>query len=161
MHSGVRFLISWIFVISTQRHVLRERRPSATACPDCWAMETQKVKKCAVRKKKYFVLGWLEQLRQDKNLLHRHDSPMNQPMKEPFNLYTKSLPFASVSTFSSLCFYTAKSLWELDFFPSSGINVWGSMLSMWKSPLLQHTLKDPKVLPSPKYLKKKMLLSNR
>jgi hypothetical protein len=86
--SGVRFLFSWILVISTQRHILRERRPSATACPDCWAMETHKVKKCAVRKKKYFVLGLLEQLRQDKNLLNRHDSPSNQPRKDPFHLWT-------------------------------------------------------------------------
>jgi hypothetical protein len=46
-----------------------------------------KVKKCAVRKK-YFVLGLLEQLRQDKNLLNRHDSPMNQPRRYPFHLWT-------------------------------------------------------------------------
>ncbi len=45
-----------------QRH--RDRRPSTTECPACWAMGTNKVKKCAVRKIIYFVLGWLEQPRQ-------------------------------------------------------------------------------------------------
>jgi hypothetical protein len=34
-----------------QRHILRDRRRSTTACPACWAMGTNEVKLCTVRKK--------------------------------------------------------------------------------------------------------------
>ncbi len=33
------------------RHILRDKRPSKTACPACWAMGTKKSKKCTVRRK--------------------------------------------------------------------------------------------------------------
>jgi hypothetical protein len=36
-------------VVRCKRH--RDRRPSTTAYPGCWPMGTNKVKKCAVRKK--------------------------------------------------------------------------------------------------------------
>ena len=45
--------------------------------------------------KKYFVLGRLEQPKQNKNLLYRHDKP-NEPL--PFVLFES--PFTSVSTVS-------------------------------------------------------------
>jgi hypothetical protein len=109
--------------ISTKRHILKERRPSATACPDCWAMETNKVKKCAVRKKKYFVLGLLEQLRQDKNLLNRHDSPMNQPRKDPFHLWT-IIPHLTQFQQSAVSVSTPQSPLGTGFF--FFWNVWGS-----------------------------------
>ncbi len=52
----------------------------------------------AVRKKKYFVLGRLEQPRQDKNLLYWNDEP-NEPIKEgPLSFVLFESPFASVST---------------------------------------------------------------
>ncbi len=35
-------------VACTQRHILRDRRPSTTACQNCWAMEKHQVKKCVV-----------------------------------------------------------------------------------------------------------------
>ncbi len=73
----------------TQRHILRDRRPSTTACLGFWAMGTYKVKKCAVRKKKYFVLRWWEHQRQDKNLFYLHDEP-NKPEKGPYHLYSIS-----------------------------------------------------------------------
>jgi hypothetical protein len=39
---------------------------------------------------KYFVLGQLEQPRQNKNLLYWHDKPTNQPRKGPFHLSSLS-----------------------------------------------------------------------
>jgi hypothetical protein len=64
---------------------------------DCWAMVTKEVEKCTVRKK-YFVLGQLEQPWQDKNLLYRHHEP-NEPTKEegPLSYVLLESPFASVS----------------------------------------------------------------
>jgi hypothetical protein len=56
--------------------------------PDCWAMGTNKVKKCAVRKI-IFCMGRLEQPRQDKNLLYRYDES-SEPTKDPFHLYSVS-----------------------------------------------------------------------
>ncbi len=54
---------------------------------------------------KYFVLGRLEQPRQNKN--RQATSPTNQLRKEPFHLYSLESPFTSVSTVSmghpSLC----------------------------------------------------------
>jgi hypothetical protein len=51
-------------------------------------------------RKKIFVVGRLEQQRQDKNLIYQHDKP-NEPTKEgplPFVLFEP--PFTSVSTVS-------------------------------------------------------------
>jgi hypothetical protein len=54
--------------------------------------------------KKYFVLGLLEQPRQDKNLLYRLEEP-NESIKEgPLSFELFESPFASVSTdLSALC----------------------------------------------------------
>jgi hypothetical protein len=54
-------------------------------------MGTYKVKSVR-RGKKYFVLGLLEQPRQDKNLFTYTGttSPTNQPRKDPFHLYSLS-----------------------------------------------------------------------
>jgi hypothetical protein len=53
-----------------------------------------------VRKKKYFVLGPLEQPRKNKNLLNQHDKP-NKPTKEGLlSFVILESPFTSVSTFS-------------------------------------------------------------
>jgi hypothetical protein len=57
-------------------------------------------KNSARRGKKYFVLGGLEQPRQDKNPLYRHEEP-NEPTKEgPLSFVLFESPFASVSTVS-------------------------------------------------------------
>jgi hypothetical protein len=57
------------------------------------------VKQCTVRKK-YFVLGRLEQPRQNKNLLCWHNQP-NEPTKKGLLSYVLvESPFASVSTVS-------------------------------------------------------------
>jgi hypothetical protein len=84
-----------------QRHILQDRRPSTAACPACWAMGTKEVKKCtSTVRKKYFVLGRLEQPGQNKNLLYRHDEP-NKPTKEgPLSFVLCKYPFTSVSTVS-------------------------------------------------------------
>ncbi len=123
MHSGVRFLISWILVISTQRHVLRDRRPSTTACPDCWAMETHKVKKCAVGKKICCTGLTRAAGMQDKKLLHRHDSPMNQPRKGPYHLWT-IIPHLTQFQQSAVSVSTPQSPLGTGFF--FFLNVWGS-----------------------------------
>jgi hypothetical protein len=58
------------------------------ACPGCWAMGTNKVKKCTVRKI-IFSTG----PRQDKNLLYRHDES-NEPTKEgPLSFVRFESPF--------------------------------------------------------------------
>jgi hypothetical protein len=51
-------------------------------------------------RKKYFVLRQLEQPRQDKNLLYRHDD-LNEPIKEgPLSFVLFESPFDSVLTAS-------------------------------------------------------------
>ncbi len=72
-----------------RRHMLRDRRPCTTACPDCWPMGTHKVKKCAARKK-IFCTVWLEQPRQDKNSLYQHDEPHEPTTEGPLHLYSVS-----------------------------------------------------------------------
>jgi hypothetical protein len=74
-----RFVLSSLF--QNQRNTLRDRRPSTAASPPAAGpMGTRELKKCTMRKK-YFVLGRLEQPRQNKNLLDLHDKP-NEPTKE-------------------------------------------------------------------------------
>ncbi len=52
-------------VKASQRHILRDRWPSAAVYPTCWAMGTKEVKYQSVQwGKKYFVLGRLEKPRQ-------------------------------------------------------------------------------------------------
>ncbi len=47
-------------------------------------------------RKKYFVLGWLEQRRQHTNLLYRHDEPNKPTKEEPLSFVLHKSPFASV-----------------------------------------------------------------
>jgi hypothetical protein len=62
-------------------------------------MWTKELKKCAVRKK-YFVLGRLEQPRQNKYLFYRHDKPIEPTKKGPLSFVLFESSFASVSTVS-------------------------------------------------------------
>ncbi len=71
----------------------RDRRPSTTDCPVCWAMGTHKVKKCAVRKQIFCTGSNIEQPRQDKNLLYR---------LEP-NKTTKEGPLVTCTPRVSIC----------------------------------------------------------
>jgi hypothetical protein len=57
-----------------QRQILRDRWPSVAVCPACWAIGT-------IVNSEYFVLGWLEQPRLNKDRLYRHDKT-NKPTKE-------------------------------------------------------------------------------
>jgi hypothetical protein len=85
--------------VSPQRHLLRDRRRSTAARPATWAMGTQEVEMCTLRKN-YFVLGQLEHSRQDKNLLYQHHE-LNEPTKEgPLSYVLLDSPFASASTVS-------------------------------------------------------------
>ncbi len=61
----------------------------------CWAMGTHKM----VRKK-YFVLGWPEQPKQDKCTLYRHDEPYEHTKEGPLSFVIFESPFTSVSTVS-------------------------------------------------------------
>jgi hypothetical protein len=62
-------------------------------------MGTNEGEKSGVREK-YFLLGLLEQTRQDKNLLYPHDEP-DKPIKEgPLSYVLLESPLASVSTVS-------------------------------------------------------------
>jgi hypothetical protein len=86
-------------VVFVQRNTLRARRPTTAACQACRALETKELKKCAVMEK-YFVFSRLEQSKQNKSLLHRHDKP-NQPTKKGlFSFVLFESPFASVSVVS-------------------------------------------------------------
>jgi hypothetical protein len=78
-----------------------KRQATQHDCPSILlgAGGTKEVEKCTVRKK-YFVLGQLEQPRQDKNLLYRHHEPI-EPTKEGLHSYILlDSPFASASTVS-------------------------------------------------------------
>jgi hypothetical protein len=80
-----------------RRHKLIKRQATRHDCLSSWLGTYVKV---YGDKKKYFVLGRLEQPRQDKNLFYRpHDKP-NEPTKEgPLSYVLLVSPFASVSTF--------------------------------------------------------------
>ncbi len=78
------FLHIWL----TQGHMLRERRPSTTFCPGCWAMGTQNKKVCC--EEIIFVLDWLEQPRRIKISCTDTTSPINHSRKDPFHLYSIS-----------------------------------------------------------------------
>ncbi len=77
----------------SQRYTLRDSRPSMATCPACWAMGTKELK--------YFVLGRLEQPRQNKNLFYRHDKLDEPTKKGPLSFVLLESPFTSVSTVSS------------------------------------------------------------
>jgi hypothetical protein len=78
-----------------QRNILRDRRRSMPACPACWPIRD----KCTVRKN-YFVLGRLEQPRQDQNLLYCHDEPSKPTKEGPLSYVLLESPFVSVSAVS-------------------------------------------------------------
>ncbi len=64
------------------------------------AETAKELKKCAVKKQTYFVLGRLEMSRQNKNLLCQQDKP-NEPTKEGSLLFVLfESPFTSVSKVS-------------------------------------------------------------
>jgi hypothetical protein len=48
-----------------------------------------------IRKTKIFVMGRLEQQRQDKNLLYRHHEPKDPTKKGSFHMYRYSSPHKS------------------------------------------------------------------
>jgi len=74
----------------------RDWRPSTPACPGCWAMGTNKVKKCTVRKI-LFCTGLIRAAKADKKLLYRHDkSEKTYQGRTPFVLLES--PFTWVST---------------------------------------------------------------
>ncbi len=62
-------------------------------------MGRKELKLCTVGKK-YFVLGRLEQPRQNKNLLYRHDLPNEPTKKGPLSFVLLESPFTSISTVS-------------------------------------------------------------
>ncbi len=82
-----------------QRHILKYRRHGTTAHQVAGRWGQIKRKICAMGEK-YFVLGWLEQPRQYKNLLYRHDEPNEPTMERPLSFVLMSPPFGSVSTVS-------------------------------------------------------------
>jgi hypothetical protein len=53
---------------SNQRHILRDRRPSMTACPARWAMGTKELEVVHGSEKKIFSIGPTKKPRQNKNL---------------------------------------------------------------------------------------------
>ncbi len=77
----------------TKRHATQH-----VACPACWAMGTNCV--WLWWGKKYFALGRLEQPRQNKNLLHRHDKPNELTKVGHLSFVLFESPFTSVSTVS-------------------------------------------------------------
>jgi hypothetical protein len=81
-NSGIESLDNYV---GDQRHIPRDRRPSTAACSAGWAMGIgdKGIEIAYGERKKYFVLGRLEQPRQNKNLIvpARHDKP-NEPTKK-------------------------------------------------------------------------------
>ncbi len=85
----------WHACSEVQRHILKDRRPSTAACPLAGRWVQRKWIVFSEEKIffffAYFALGRLEQPRQNKTLLCRHDKS-NKPTKEgpPFHLYSVS-----------------------------------------------------------------------
>ncbi len=74
-------------VVATQRHILRYRQPSTTACPACWPKTTNELKQCMARKT-IFCTG-ADQVSQGRTKIscpHATTSPTGQPRKDPFHL---------------------------------------------------------------------------
>ncbi len=80
--------------------------------------------------KKYFVLGWPEQPRQDKSFLYRHDE-LNEPTnKGPLSFVLFESPFTSVSTISR----GHPSLqWSLWFNTETGISTFCNLINEKKA----------------------------
>jgi hypothetical protein len=71
--------------------VPRDRRPSTAVCPVPSLLgDEDKGNEIVYGDEKYFVLGRLEQPRQNKNVLYRHGKP-NEPRKDLFHKYSLSL----------------------------------------------------------------------
>ncbi len=78
-----------------QRYIYR--RPSMPACLGCWAMGTNYVKKCTVRKIN-LLPGLLEQPKQDQNLFYRNDESNESTKEESLSFVLFKSSFTSVST---------------------------------------------------------------
>jgi hypothetical protein len=74
----------------------RDRRPSTTACPGCWAMGTNTEKKCA--KKKIIFCAGLSRTANAGQKSNRHDEPNEPTKEEPLSFVLQESSFASVST---------------------------------------------------------------
>jgi hypothetical protein len=85
-----------------QRHILRDRLPSTTACPACWAIGDKGIEKVYSEKRMFFT-GLTKVTKAKQNLLYQHDKP-NKPTKESsLSFVLFEFPFASVSTVSRGC----------------------------------------------------------
>ncbi len=92
---GLLYLLSFN---GSARNKLRDSGPSTAACPAFWGMGTIEI--VYGEEQNIFVLGRLEQSRQNKNLLYRHDK-LNEPTKtRPLSFVLFESPFTSVSTVS-------------------------------------------------------------
>jgi hypothetical protein len=76
-----------------QRHILRDRRPGRTACPACWAMGSNELKK-------YTGSSGLTRAAKAGQKSLVLTNPPNQPRKDPVSYGLFESPFASVSTVS-------------------------------------------------------------
>jgi hypothetical protein len=92
----------WLLMFPGKNLTPCNKEPAVSYCPrhrHCWAMGTNKVKMCAVRK----ILFCTELTSQDKNLLYGHDEP-NEPTKEggggPF-ICTSRVPICLSFKFNS------------------------------------------------------------
>ncbi len=101
---NLKLKISW--------HCPLKRRSSRHDClPSLLVDGEQFTWNCVRRRKKYFVLGWLAQPRQEKNLLYLNDVPNEQIKKGPLS-YVPHLPqfqqSAGATPLLSLCFISVQ-----------------------------------------------------
>ncbi len=78
-----------------QRHSLRDRRPSTTACPACWAKETNELKKYTV-----YCTGLTRAAKAGQKSLvpsYQHDTPNEATKEGPLSFALFESPFTSVS----------------------------------------------------------------
>jgi hypothetical protein len=89
-------------MVQTQRHTLRDRRPITAALPTVPSLlgDGDKGIEIVSVREKYFVLGRLEQPRQNKNLLYWHDKRDEPTKKGPLSFVLFESPSTSVSTIS-------------------------------------------------------------
>jgi hypothetical protein len=71
-------------LFSDQRHILRDRRPSTTACPAGWAMGTNELKQCSVGEKIFCTWSTRAAKAEQKSLVPARQAQRTNQGRIPF-----------------------------------------------------------------------------
>jgi hypothetical protein len=102
-----------------RRYILRDRRPGTIACPGCWAMRTNKVKKCATEKE-IFCTGLIRAAKSGQNslVLARQNQWTNQRGVAPAECWNWGKYGLTNKRGPSLISSLDSSYWSKGFFPA-------------------------------------------